>query len=263
MMRRVAIMAWVVCLEIIRRKDVYVLLILLGALLFVLLSLNVFGLGGVVRYVMDVGLLFAWLFSLILGVTSAARQLPREESSRTIFPLLAKPVTRGELVIGKWLGAWISTVVATGVFYALVVAVTKLRGGEVSYVTLWQGFTLHGLALAMVGALAIWLSARLNFDAATACSLIFIGACFFVAPRVPEMLVYEQGPAANALLALYYALPHLELLDLRMRIVHMWGRLPWRVFAMLTGYGLVWTVLLLTLAWLAYRRKPLRRGVIT
>ncbi|MBU1694112.1 MAG: ABC transporter permease subunit, partial [Verrucomicrobia bacterium] len=105
-MRRALIIARVVWLDMLRRKDLYVMAILLLTLLFVLMSLNLFGLGAVIRYILDVGLLLAWLFSLVLVVGLAARQLPREESRGTIFPLLAKPVTRGELLLGKWLGSW-------------------------------------------------------------------------------------------------------------------------------------------------------------
>ncbi len=259
-MNRIATLAFVVWLEMIRRKDLYVLLILLGVLLFVLLSLNVFGLGGVVRYATDVGLLFAWLFSIILTVSAAARQLPQEESKRTIYPLLARPVTRGEVLLGKWLGAWTAAVAATFVFYALVVGVVFLRGGTMHPVTLAQGFILHMAALAVLGAAAMLFSTRMNFDAAAACTYILVAACFILAPRVPEMLVYQSGAAGAVLFALYYALPHLELFDLRMRMVHDWGPIPLSVWLTVLAYGLVWSALLLAAAWLAYRRKPLRRG---
>lgn len=261
-MMRIFTIAHIVWLEMIRRKDLYVLLILMSALLFVLLSLNVFGLGGVVRYVMDVGLLFSWLFSVILMVSASARQLPQEESRRTIYPLLAKPITRGELLVGKWMGAWSATVAATMLFYGLVLAVLHLRGGTTEAATLAQGFVLHAIGLGWLGAASMLFSTRMNFDAAATCSYILAAACFFVAPRVPEMLVYQQGVAATLLLALYYALPHLELFDLRIRMVHAWGPVSAEVFITVLLYGIVWTVLFLVLAWLAYRRKPLRRGTV-
>ena len=86
--------AGVVWLEVLRRKDVYVLFILLAAFLIALLTLDVFGLGSAVGYVKELGLLLVWLFSWILAVTVSVRQLTREEEQGTIFPLLAKPVTR-------------------------------------------------------------------------------------------------------------------------------------------------------------------------
>src|SRR3989339_2045007 len=112
-MMRVLTIAHTVWLGIIRKKDIYVLLILLSTLLLALVSLNVFGLGGTVRYVKDLGLLAAWFFSWILAVNLSSRELPGEETNGTVFPLLAKPITRAELIAGKWLGTWTATTVAT------------------------------------------------------------------------------------------------------------------------------------------------------
>ncbi|MEI6972096.1 MAG: ABC transporter permease subunit, partial [bacterium] len=125
---KILTVAGVVWREMLRRKDIYVLLILLLCTLFALLSVDLFGLKGVAAYVKDLGLSIAWLFAGILTVIVSARQLPAEERNGTIFSLLAKPVTRAELLAGKWLGAWTICSAATVCFYALIVAVVLLRG---------------------------------------------------------------------------------------------------------------------------------------
>ncbi|MBU1908432.1 MAG: ABC transporter permease [Verrucomicrobia bacterium] len=261
-MRRALIIARVVWLDMLRRKDLYVMAILLLTLLFVLMSLNLFGLGAVIRYILDVGLLLAWLFSLVLVVGLAARQLPREESRGTIFPLLAKPVTRGELLLGKWLGSWTASVFATLAFYLLILLLVALRGGTVDRVCLVQALGLHATALALVGALALALSTRMTYGAAAAMTYVACAAGFLVAPAVPELLAHEPGPSGAALMVLYYALPHLELFDLRQRLIHDWGPVSWPDAAGIAVYGLVWAAILLILAWLAYRKKRFRRGAV-
>ena len=60
------------------------------------------------RYLKDVCLLLIWISSLVIAITTTARQIPAERESRTIFPLLAKPVRRGELIVGKFLGCWLA-----------------------------------------------------------------------------------------------------------------------------------------------------------
>jgi len=259
-MRRVLVIARVVWLDLLRRKDLYVMAILLLTLLFVLMSLNLFGLGAVVRYILDVGLLMAWLFALVLAVSLAGRQLPQEESRGTIFPLLAKPVTRAELLLGKWLGSWTSSVFAAFAFYLVIVLLTAFRGGAVNRPCLVQAFLLHAAALGLVSALALALSTRMTYGAAAAMTYVITGAAFFVAPAVPELLVREAGPSGAVLMALYYALPHLELFDLRQRLIHDWGAASWPDVAGIATYGAVWTAILLLLAWLAYRAKRFRRG---
>lgn len=259
-MNRVLTIARIVWLEMIRRKDVYVLLILLVSMLFLLLSLNIFGLGGVVRYVTDVGLMFTWLFSIILVVNAAGRQLPQEETKRTIHALLAKPVTRAELIAGKWLGSWTVAMACTAIFYLLIVLVVRARGGSIHMVSFAQALILHFAALGVLAALAIAVSTRLTYGAAATVAFIFTAGSLAIAPRVPEFLVHEEGLAAAGLMILYYAMPHLELFDLRMRVVHDWGVIPAGTLGFVLAYGVVWVLLLLLLAWLGYRNKRFKRG---
>ena len=52
-----------------------------------------------------------------MAVGTTARQIPAERENRTIFPLLAKPVTRAQVVAGKFLGCWLACGMALVVFY--------------------------------------------------------------------------------------------------------------------------------------------------
>jgi ABC-type transport system involved in multi-copper enzyme maturation permease subunit len=259
-MIRILTIAWTVWLEMIRRKDLYVLLILLLALLFVLMSLNIFGLGAVVRYVADVGLLFAWIFSIVLSVSMAARHLPQEEAKGTIYPLLAKPITRAELIVGKWLGTWTAPAVATLLFYVMIFSTVIVRGGTFDRVCLAQAILLHITVLSCVSAIALAMSTRMTYGAAASMAYVFIAAAFAITPRVPELVVQEKGFSVNALLALYYGLPHFELFDLRQRVVHDWGPAPWGVVLQVFAYGVLWTAILLLVSWLSYRKKRFQRG---
>ncbi|MBN1674743.1 MAG: ABC transporter permease subunit [Kiritimatiellae bacterium] len=261
-MIRVLTIARTVWLEMIRRKDIYVLLILLVSLLFVLMSLNVFGLNGLVRYVMDTGLLMTWVFGWILAVNISTRQLPREESSGTVFPLLAKPVARGELVAGKWLGAWSIASAALLVFYAIILLLVRLRGGTFNPATVLQAYALHAGALALVSAIGVLLSTRMNYDAAASMTYVLTLGAFLVVPRVPHFALNERGLTRSGLLALYYLLPHFELFDCRRRLVHAWGPARWSSVAIILVYASVLVALCLTLGWLAYRRKRFARGTV-
>ena len=261
-MRRVFVIAHMVWLDLLRRKDIYVLLILLAALLLALLSLNIFGLGQLSIYLKDAGLLLAWLFSWILAINVASRQLPQEENRRTIFSLLAKPLTRGELLVGKWLGAWTAVCAATALFYLLMTLMVAVRGGRFEATTLVQAGLLHAAGLGLLTALALTLSTRVTQSAAATLAYIFTLASYLIVPRVPAFLATESGLRAGGLMALYYALPHLELFDLRQRAVHDWGPVPGGLLAGILLYGGVWVALLLLLGWLGFRHKPFTRGAI-
>ena len=261
-MIRILAITRTVWLEMIRRKDLYVLVILLVTLLFILMSLNIFGLGGLVRYVTDLGFTLAWLFSWILGINFAARQLPQEEARGTIYPLLAKPLGRGELILGKWLGAWSATAVATAVFYFLITLIIHLRGGVILTKPLIQALLLHLAALGIVTAVSVAVSTRMTYGAAATMSYVLTIGSFVIVPQTPHMLANEQGFTHTALFIFYYALPHFELFDMRQRVVHEWGAVPWPLLAGILLYGAVWVGILLVLAWLGYRKKTFQRGTL-
>lgn len=261
-MRRTLVIAQTVWLQMLRRKDAYVLLILMGAMLVTLVSVDMFGLGGAVRYVTETGLLLAWLFGWILAVNVTARELPTEESRGTLFPLLAKPVTRLHLVAGKWLGAWTAVAGALLAFYALVTLTVLARGRLLDLTALLQGYVLHAGALGIIASIAILFSTRLNHDAAASMAYVLTAASFLVVPRVPEFVARESGFHAYALLFLYNVLPHFEVLDMRKRIVHDYGPAPWNVFLLALLYALLFTALFLALSWLAYHRKRFTRGTL-
>jgi len=249
-----------VWLELLRRKDAYVMLIMLAALLYTLISVNVFGLGTTPRYILDLGLLMAWLFALVMAVSVSCRQLPDEERKGTIYPLLAKPITRGELVLGKWLGAWSVVACATAVFYILVALVVKIYGGSFEWHTIVQGWAMHLAGLAAIAALGVAFSTRLTYGAAASMSYVVVGSSLLLLPRIPEMLTAAKGAGAASLLALYYLLPHFELFDMRLRIVHERGAIPFGSFTAVLLYAAVLTALLLFISWLGYRRKRFERG---
>src|SRR3954468_25073673 len=86
----------VVIKELFRRKDFYALFILTALITLILGSVNFFNEANIVRYLKEICLFLIWVSSLVIAITTAARQIPAERESRTIFPLLAKPVTRSQ-----------------------------------------------------------------------------------------------------------------------------------------------------------------------
>lgn len=254
------VIAQIVWLKLLRRKDAYVLVVLLGACLTALTTLNVFGLGAMTGYVVDIGLLTAWAFAWILAVTVTARELPGEEAAGTIFPLLAKPVTRLQVVIGKWLGCWSVACAANLAFYLLVAAVAFGRGGTLDLRVFAQAFLLHCTALGIVCAVALLFATRLHADAAAALAFVVTGGSFLFLRHVPEMLGYASPWQARFLFVFYNALPHFEVFDLRRRVVHGFGPVDLSTLAFVLVYGAAVSAALICLAWAAYRGKRFSRG---
>jgi Cu-processing system permease protein len=252
--------AAVVWLEMLRRKDIYVLLILLATLLFALLSFDIFNLHGIAAYVKDIGLSFSWLFAWILAVVMGARQLPTEEKQGTIYTLLAKPISRAELLIGKWLGAWSITVAATLCFYSLIIAVALFRNSGFPPPLLLQAVLLHAAALSVVCSLALAFSTRMNADAASAICFVITGSAMVFLPRIPDLMRDLDGAHSALMTFLYCAMPHFEVFDLRQRLVYDATPARWSIVGMIIAYAALMTGAVMILAWLGYRNKKFVRG---
>src|SRR6185312_3750231 len=115
--------ASIVVKELYRRKDFYVLFVLTAVITLLMRSLNFFNDDKIVRYLKEICLLLIWISALAIAVGTSARQIPSERENRTIFPLLAKPVTRWHVVVGKFMGCWLACGAALVVFYVFLAVV--------------------------------------------------------------------------------------------------------------------------------------------
>src|SRR5947209_20592995 len=103
-MKKTIAIADIVIKELYRRKDFYVLFVLTAVITIVIGAVHFFNDAEIIRHLKETCLQLIWISSLIIAITTTARQIPAERENRTIFPLLAKPVSRGQVLAGKFLG---------------------------------------------------------------------------------------------------------------------------------------------------------------
>jgi Cu-processing system permease protein len=257
-MRTIAAIAWVVVKELYRRKDFYVLFVLTALITLLMGSVNLFHDAHIVRYLKEICLLLIWICSLVIAITLTARQIPMERESRTIFPLLAKPVTRSQVIVEKFLGCWLACAITLLVFYLFfgVTAMTKEHHWPLA--NYFQAITLHWIMLGVVVAMA--LLGSLIFSAASANTTIcFVATAFILllGRHLDKVAMQVAEPARGALQVLFFTMPHLEFFDLRDLVVHDWPPVPWLVCVKACGYAIAYTAFFLVGACLLFRRKAL------
>lgn len=257
-MNTVWALATVVIKELYRRKDFYVLFVLTALVTLAALSVNFFEDTKIIRYVKDICLLLIWLSTLVISVVTAARQIPAEKENRTIFPLLAKPVSRGQVVAGKFLGCWLASGMALLCFYVFFVAVTGWRTPDLHLGAYAKSMVLHWMMLGIV--IAMTLLGSVIFSAVSANATICLIAVFgilFVGEHLAKLGARQTEPARSLTYAVFYAIPHIELFDVRKQIVNDQA-LPGLVDCGLASlYAAAYSGALLYAAWLLFRRKNL------
>jgi ABC-type transport system involved in multi-copper enzyme maturation permease subunit len=257
-MHNVRAISSVVVMEMCRRKDFYVLFFLTGVITLLMGSLNFFNDDKIIRYLKEICLLLIWISSLVIAIGTAARQIPSERENRTIFPLLAKPVSRNELVLGKFLGCWLACGLALVVFYVFFGVVTGLREHALPVFSYLQAMVLHWFMLGIV--VAITLLGSLVFAAPSSNgTIVFVCSIgiLLLGRHLNKVAISLAEPVGTLLYAFYYVIPHLELFDVRDLIIHNWNLIPWLVFGAALLYAAAYTAFFLGAACLVFRRKAL------
>jgi len=251
-------LAGVVNRELYRRKDFYVLLILTILITLLAGSASFFNDDQIVRYVKELCLLLVWIASLVIAITMAARQIPAERENRTIFPLLAKPVSRAEVLLGKFLGCWLATGLALICFYVFFVIVTATQDRQWQALTCFQALVSHWMMLGIV--IAFTLLSSLIFTApsstATFCFIVVLGI-LLMGRHLGKVAMGMDEPASTVLYAIYYTVPQLAFFDIRQKVIHNYAAVPWMLWLLALLYGLAYTAVFLVAGCVVFRRKPL------
>jgi len=248
--------AGVVIMEIYRRKDFYVLFVLTALITLVMGSVNFFNETKIVRYLKEICLFLIWVSSIIIAITTTARQIPNERENRTLFPLLAKPVTRNHLVLGKFLGCWLASGIALVVFYFFFSVISGVREHEWHLVNYAQALVLHWFMLGIL--VAMTLLGSVVFAAPSSnntITFIVVAAIMLLGRHLNKVALQMDAFGQTLVYTFYYIIPHLEIFDVRDLLIHNGDVIPWGIWAGALGYAVIYTAIFLTLTSFAFRRK--------
>jgi len=257
-MNTVTALAGVVIKELYRRKDFYVLFVLTALLTLVLGSVKFFHDDKIVRYLKEMCLLLIWISALIIAIVTTARQIPAERENRTIFPLLAKPVTRAQVIAGKFLGCWLASGIVLLVFYIFFGVISGSREHQWPLLNYFQAMWLQWMMLAIV--ISFVLFGSIVFAAPSSnntISFIIVVGILLIGRHLNEVALRQPEPLRTIVYTLYFFIPHLEWYDVRELIAFGQPLIPWQYCALASLYAAFYGAFLLWAAWLVFRRKPL------
>jgi Cu-processing system permease protein len=257
-MNTIFALAGVVIRELYRRKDFYVLFVLTAVITVAAGSAQFFHDSNIVGYMKDLCMLLIWISALLITIATAARQIPAERESRTIFPLLAKPVTRGQVILGKFLGCWLASGTALAVFFLFFAVITGSREQSWPVLIYLQAFLLQWIMLGIVTAMTLLGSILFSAPSVTITILfVVVAGILFLGRHLNTVALHNTEPVQSIIYTIYFIIPHLELFDVRERLVNGWPLVSWLVCGLAALYAAAYTGLFLLLTWLAFRRKTL------
>ena len=256
-MNNIFAVAGIVIKELYRRKDFYVLFVITIVICLVMASVNIFNDNQIIRYLKELCLLLIWVSSLVIAITTTARQIPAEREQRTLLPLLAKPLSRTQLIFGKFLGCWVACGLVLICFYVFFGALVASREHAWPLLNYFQAAFLHWMVLGVV--IALTLLGSLVFAAPSSNSTI----CFVIVMTIlsvgrylDKVALSLHEPSRSIIDSLYFVMPHFEwAFGMRNLIIHDWPLIDWKYFGLNILYSLAYAAVFLVAACLVFRRK--------
>jgi ABC-type transport system involved in multi-copper enzyme maturation permease subunit len=257
-MNTIFALASVVIKELYRRKDFYVLFVLTALITLLLGSVRFFHDDKIVRYLKEICLLLIWISGLVIAVGTTARQLPAERENRTIFPLLAKPVSRGQVIIGKFAGCWLACAIALFVFYIFFGVVAASREHQWPVLNYIQAAWLQWDMLAIVTAMVLFGSVVFAAPSSngTIC-IVFIIGILLLGRHLNQIALQQSQPLQGIVYFIYFVIPHLEWFDVRQLLAFDQPLIPWIYCGLATLYAAVYSAFFMFATWVVFRRKAL------
>jgi ABC-type transport system involved in multi-copper enzyme maturation permease subunit len=209
--------------------------------------------GDRIKIIKDVGLASIAVFGVLMAILIGTGLVYKEIDKKTIYTLLSKPLYRAEFILGKFLGLvltlFIMTLAMTAIFLAIVFAHT-LRIETTLLVAVAYVF----LELVLVTAVAILFS---SFSTPILSSLFALA--FYLIGHLSwglELILKKMSPGLGRTLVrvLYTVLPDLENFNFRTEVVHGLP-IPPGIYLSSLLYGLCYTIFILALAVLVFRRR--------
>lgn len=243
-------------LESVRRKDIYVALILSVLMILAAATIGTFGVSGLELFLKDVALTVVNLLSLVLCILFAARQIPEEVSRRTVYPLLARPIGRGDLLFGKFLGAFIISSITLLLFAAIASGALYAYGLSLGAI-FWQYLLLRVFALGLITALTMALSLVMTPSATVTIALLLTAGSATFSQALLLLYGDTSDGGKRMMEASLYVFPHLDLFDLKTKVSYGWKPIGAGWIVLLGVYSALYSALFLALGGWRFRRQAL------
>ena len=268
-MRATAAIAINVFRESVRDKVLYNLVLFAVVLIVASYMIGQLTAGQDVKIIKDLGLAATSVFGLFIAVFIGIGLVSKEVERRSIYSLLAKPIHRHQLVLGKYCGLTLTLAVNVAVMAAALYAVLVYMSWGVpdGVQRAWDAPALDPALLKAVGLILLELmlvtAIALFFSTFSSpmLSAAFTFALFIVGHFSSDLRNFQDvvdSPAAARLArGLYWVLPNLAQFDVKSAVVH--GQpVPAGYLAITIGYAACYIAMLLVISVFVFSRRDFK-----
>ena len=231
-MKAAGVVAVAVFRESVRDKVFYNLVLFAVLLIGASILIGQLTAGQDVKIIKDLGLAATSLFGLFVAIFVGISLVSKEVDRRSVYPLLAKPIRRAELIAGKYLGLLltllVNTLVMTIALYSVLFFLS--RGVPANLQATWdapaldpallKAIVLIYADLAVVTAVAVFFSSYSSPILSAIFTLGVYAAGQFNADLKHFNEIVDAPAAAVVAKVAYYVLPDFSRFDVKLAVVH-------------------------------------------
>jgi ABC-type transport system involved in multi-copper enzyme maturation permease subunit len=239
--------------EAVRDRILYLLLFFAALSILVSRILALLTVGDRAKIIKDVGLASISFFGALMAILIGTGLVYKEIEKRTIFTLISKPMRRHEFLLGKFFGLVLTLLVMLVLMSLIFLALVFFHTFTVEWKMLLAILYIF-IELILITAVAILFS---SFSTPILSSLFSL--CFYLIGHFSwslETLIKKSPAGIFKVLAqiVYTILPDLENFNFKTEVVHGLT-IPPQVLLYSAAYGFLYTVFILGLAILVFRRR--------
>jgi ABC-type transport system involved in multi-copper enzyme maturation permease subunit len=214
-------------------------------------------LGETIKIILDLSLAAMSVFGLLIAIFVGIGLVHKEIQRRTLYMLLARPISRRNFVIGKYLGLMLVIALNVAIMTAALLALMALYSPGAMNGGIFVAVLLILVELMVVTAVAVLFS---TFSTPTLSAMLTLGV--WVIGRFSSDLVEfarkTEDPVARALVTgVHYVLPNLEKFDVKHLVVYNIAIEPAYVAGAVV-YGLLYIAFLIGLAAVIFERRDFK-----
>ncbi|WAL62498.1 ABC transporter permease [Thermocoleostomius sinensis] len=247
-LNRTRVIAANVFREVIRDRALYLLVFFATVMVVAVALLPEVAASAEEQMILDVGLAAIGVLGLAVAAFVGTGLVNREIEKRTVYAMIAKPVSRSEFIVGKHWGLTAVLAVLVLAMTAIYIGILTAKQIPVSIASVLLSALFQILELALVAAVALLFGVLTSSLLATMLTI----AIYCVGHLSRDLLsigaLTDNAELHQITEVLFLLLPDLSRLNLKNQAVYGMEMLPPPAELLShAGYGLLYTLLLLTL----------------
>jgi len=205
------------------------------------------------KIVTDLGLAAINLVGVVIAIFVGIGLVSKEIERRTIYTIMARPISRAQFILGKYLGLALTLLVNVGIMLVVFLATLLMDRVQIQ-AGLFQAIQLIYVELLLVTALALFFS---TFSSTAVSAMMTLG--LYVIGHLTSDLKGIASKSSSELVkavmtGLYYICPNLEALNIKGLAAQ--GEAVTASYQVVASmYGMVYAAVLITAACMVFSRR--------